>query len=153
MMGFETGDVRYWRVGSFLKSAQRRIMWEGGLVTLRDNILREAEQKYTARGETVQAVMMGITLRPLLLYTLWWLLLDRDSYRVIVCTDKRILLCKVDGVSHSMESLIDVTERNVLLGPPRSLLMHRISAFSAPIYVARRFYKDIRRADRFVICR
>jgi hypothetical protein len=122
-------------------------------VALRDNILRDAEHKYTAHGETVQAVMIGTTLRPLLLYPLGWLLVDRDSYRAIVCTDKRILLCKIDPVSGSLESLTEVIERDVLLGPTRTPLIHRITAFSTPISVGRRFYKDIRRADRFVICR
>jgi hypothetical protein len=117
---------------------------------LRDTILREAEQKYIGHGETVQAVMMGTTLRPLLVYSLGWLLLDRDSYRAIVCTDRRILLCKMDGVSGCLEGLIEVRERALLLGPPRTPLTHRIKAFSPPISVACRFYKDIRRADGFV---
>jgi hypothetical protein len=118
-------------------------------MSLRGVLRQEAEEKYLAAGERVQETMLAVTIRPLLLYPLGWLLLNRDAYRAVICTDRRILLCKVDHATGSLEGPVQTEDRRRRLGPPRTPLMHRIRVFAYPVYVGRRFYKDVRRADAY----
>jgi hypothetical protein len=117
-------------------------------MSLRGVLRQDAEQKYLAAGERVQEAMLAVTIRPLL-YPLGWLLLSRDAYRAVICTNRRILLCKVDHATGCLEGLVQTKDRRTRLGPPRTPLMHRISVFAYPVYVGRRFYKDVRRADAY----
>jgi hypothetical protein len=126
-----------------------RLIAEGSRMSLRGILRQEAEQKYLAVDERVQEAMLAVTLRPLLLYPLGWLLLNRDAYRAVICTDRRILLCKVDHATGCLEGLVQAEDRGRRLGPPRTPLMHRVGVFAHPVYVGRRFYKDVRRADAF----
>ena len=92
-------------------------------MSLRGILRQEAEQKYLAAGERAQEAMLAVALRPLLLYPLGWLLLDRDAYRAVICTDRRILLCKVDHATGCLEGLVQSEHRRCRLGPPRTPLM------------------------------
>jgi len=120
-------------------------------MSLRGILGQEAEQKYLAADERVQEAMLAVTLRPLLRYPLGWLLLKPDAYRAVICTDRRILLCKVDHATGCLEALLQAEDRRRRLGHPRTPLMHRIRVFAHPVYVGRRFYKDVRRAYAYVV--
>jgi hypothetical protein len=121
-------------------------------MSLRGILRQEAEQKYLAADERVQEAMLAVTLRPLLLYALGWLLLSRDGYRAVICTDRRILLCKVDYATGLFGGPRASRKPSHEIRPPRTPLMHRIKVFAHPIYVGRRFYKDVRRPNAYAVC-
>jgi hypothetical protein len=87
-------------------------------MSLRGVLRQEAEETYLAAGERVQETMLAVTIRPLLLYPLGWLLLNRDAYRAVICTDRRILLCKVDHTTGSLKGPVQTEDRRRRLGPP-----------------------------------
>lgn len=114
-------------------------------VSIRNN-LREEAARFLGPDEHVQEVMWGTCIRPLKLYTGAWLFTSADSYRAIICTDRRIMLFRGGRWSPTLEDLLVSVDRNERLGPPRGLY-HRIPIFHPTVYVARRFFRDIRRAD------
>jgi hypothetical protein len=114
-------------------------------VAIRDR-LREQATRFLVPGEHLQEVMWGTSIRPLKLYTGMWLISDFDGYRAVICTDRRIILFRGGRWNATLEEVLATVDRNQSLGPPRGLY-HRIPFFHPPIYVGRRFFRDIRRAD------
>jgi hypothetical protein len=114
-------------------------------VTIQESLRREAQRKYLARDEQIDAVMWGVALRPLAIYALGWLLAGGSTYRAIICTDRRTLLCQGGLLGATLEGILATCDRQPL-GPPRGFY-HRIDIFGSPVSVGRRFYKDIRAAD------
>lgn len=116
---------------------------------IRNDLRREAERKYLARDEQVQAVMWGVSIRPLAIYAIGWLIIGAGNYRAIICTNKRMLLCQGGPHLATLEALLDTSDRNQALGPPRGIY-HRIDAFSSKAWISRRFFNDIRLADSYL---
>lgn len=114
-------------------------------MSIRDK-LREEAGRHLAREEQLQEVMWGTSIRPLKLYTGAWLFTGLDGYRAVVCTDQRIMLFKGGRWAATLEELLATVDRNERLGPPRGLY-HRIAVFHPPVYIGRRFFRDIRKAD------
>ena len=113
-------------------------------MSIRDKSRREAE-RFLAPTEEIQEVMLGVCIAP------WKVLLFSQfgatigNYRAIVCTDRRTILIKM-GPGDSLEQVLESIGRSARLGPPSGYLF-RLAPFASPVWVAARFFADIRRAD------
>ena len=95
--------------------------------------------------------MWGVALRPLAIYTLGWLVAGGSTYRAIICTNTRTLLCQGGMSAATLEGILATAERQPL-GPPHGFF-HRIDIFGSPVSIGRPFYKDIRMADAVLSAR
>jgi hypothetical protein len=62
-------------------------------ISIRDKIRSNAVQ-YLQPGETIQAVFAAQTTSQYWALISWLIIVLRDSYRVVIVTDRRILVCK-----------------------------------------------------------
>ncbi|QCW51690.1 hypothetical protein FE634_17050 [Nocardioides dongxiaopingii] len=115
-------------------------------MALRDTMLEKA-RPHLQPGEQVQAVFGGQKISQ------WWLLLSvlilvfANKYRVVVVTDRRILV--LAGTTWSQSKVTGVlaeVPRSVQVGPP-SGLWWRCTSLGEPLHVHRRFHKDVVAAD------
>ena len=77
----------------------------------------------------------------------YWIIILKNSYRVVAVTDRRILVCgsgrlsmtKVSGVERELP-------RGTRIGPP-SGLWWKCETLGERLYVNKRFHKDVEAAD------
>jgi hypothetical protein len=115
-------------------------------MSIRSRLVDEAG-RYIARDEEVQAVAWGTRFGFFQRWLTGVIGPGTNSYRAIVCTDRRIMLFQGGALTASLENLLESVPRHTPLGPPHGPMFYRINAFTLPVYVARRFYRDIRLAD------
>jgi hypothetical protein len=115
-------------------------------VALRDK-LRNNAAPYLQPDETVQAVFCAQTTSQYFALISYWIILFTNAYRVVVVTDRRILVCRSGRMSVSpvKEVLLELP-RETRIGPP-SGLWWRCETLGEKIYVNRRFHKDVNTAD------
>jgi hypothetical protein len=115
-------------------------------MALRDKMVERA-QPYLQPGERVQSVFGGQKLSQYWLLLSVAILLFAQRYRTVVVTDRRILV--LDGTRMSQTKVTGVlTElpRGTLIGPA-SGLWWKCTTLGEPLYVHRRFHKDVLAAD------
>jgi hypothetical protein len=98
-------------------------------------------------GETIQAVFCAQTTSQYYALLSTLIIILSDAYRVVVVTDKRILVCRsgrfrMTPVKHAIAEL----PRNQRIGPA-SGLWWRCGTLGEPLYIHRRFHKDVTAAD------
>ena len=115
-------------------------------MALRDKMMSKV-QPYLQPGEQVQAVFGGQKISQ------WWLLLSAlillfaNEYRTVVATDRRIIV--FHGSKFSQTTITSVAgefPRDTLIGPPKGLWW-KCESLGLPIYVHKRFHKDVEKAD------
>lgn len=98
-------------------------------------------------GEAVQAVFGAQTTSQWFALLSYWIIIARNAYRVVVVTDRRILVCRsgrfrttaVNGILHELP-------RATRIGPPHGL-WYKTDALGERLHVAKRFHRDIESAD------
>jgi len=98
-------------------------------------------------GETIDAVFPAQTVSQYLAFLSAWIIVLTNARRVVIVTNQRILVCysgrfremPIKGTAH-------VLSRATRLGPP-SGMWYRTDALGEPLYIRRRFHKDILLAD------
>ncbi|GAA5155104.1 hypothetical protein GCM10023340_39710 [Nocardioides marinquilinus] len=115
-------------------------------MALRDT-MRERAQPWLQPGEQVQVVFGGQKI------TQWWIMLSAlvlliaNRYRVVVATDRRILVLAGTRMSQSkVTGVLAELPRATPIGPP-SGLWWKCESLGEPLYVHRRFHKDVVAAD------
>jgi hypothetical protein len=115
-------------------------------MALRDT-MRERAQPWLQPGEQVQVVFGGQKI------TQWWIalsaliLLIANRYRVVVATDRRILVLAGTRMSQSkVTGVLAELPRSTQIGPP-SGLWWKCESLGEPLYVHKRFHKDVAAAD------
>ena len=107
-------------------------------------------------GETVQAVISAQTINPLLYIPMVLMavipailiILIAEPFRVIVVTDRRILVCRSGKLrSSAVRDVVTQAQRRTEIGPPRGLQFKCRSLGEEPLYIPRRFFPDVREAD------
>jgi hypothetical protein len=100
-------------------------------------------------GETLQAAIWAQTLNPywVPITPLRVVLGPSSPYRVIVATDRRLLLLRGNRwrVRASREILAELPRRT-RIGPAGGL-WHRTDAFGEHLYIQRRFHREVASAD------
>ncbi len=115
-------------------------------MALRDKMMSKVEP-YLQPGEQVQAVFGGQKISQ------WWLLLSAlillfaNEYRTVVATDRRIIVFHGSKLSQTtIKSVAGEFPRDTQIGPAKGLWW-KCESLGQPIYVHKRFHKDVEKAD------
>jgi hypothetical protein len=109
--------------------------------------MRANAAPYLQPGEEIEAIFAAQTTSAWFALISYWIIILRNSYRVVVVTNRRILLCRsgrftVTPVTQVLREL----PRETRFGPP-SGLWFKTDALGEVIYIAKRFHKDVEAAD------
>lgn len=97
--------------------------------------------------ETIEQVFAAQTSSAWLAMISVWLVLWKTTYRVIVVTNKRILVCRSGKfTTTAVKEVLHELPRSTQIGPP-SGLWYKTEALGERLYIHRRFHKDINEAD------
>ena len=98
-------------------------------------------------GETIQAVFGAQTTSQYFALLSYWIILFTNAYRVVVVTDRRILVAKSGRLTTTpVKEIVRELPRNTRIGPP-SGLWWRCETLGEKLYVHKRFHKDVNAAD------
>ena len=115
-------------------------------MALRDK-LRANAQHVLQPGETIQAVFCAQTKNQYFALISYWIILFTNAYRVVVVTDRRILVCKSGRLRMTpVNEVIRELPRNTRIGPA-SGLWWKSQTLGEQLYINKRFHKDIAAAD------
>jgi hypothetical protein len=115
-------------------------------VALRDK-LRTNAAPHLQPDETIQAVFCAQTTSAYFALISYWIILFSNSYRVVVVTDRRILVCASGRMSMTpVKEILLELPRATRIGPP-SGVWWRCETLGQKVYVHRRFHKDVNVAD------
>ncbi|MGE0880782.1 MAG: hypothetical protein AB7L13_20390 [Acidimicrobiia bacterium] len=115
-------------------------------MAIRDK-MRANAQSVLEPGETVQQVFGAQRTSGWMALISFWIIIIRSTYRVVVVTDRRILLCESGRITTTpVKKVINAVPRATRLGPPTGL-WYKTAALGETIYVHKRFHKDIEAAD------
>lgn len=115
-------------------------------MAIRDKLRANAAPHLQA-GENIQAVFCAQTTSQYFALISYWIILFTNAYRVVVVTDRRILVCNSGRLRMTpVKSIVRELPRNVRIGPP-SGLWWRCETLGEKLYVHKRFHKDVNAAD------
>jgi hypothetical protein len=115
-------------------------------MALRDKLHRAVEP-HLQPGETIQAVFPAQTTSQYMALISYWIILFRKAYRVVAATDRRIIVFQCGRWSFAtIESIAFQAPRQTLIGPAKGL-WYRFESLGTPLYVHKRFHKDVAAAD------
>jgi len=115
-------------------------------MAIRDKMRQNAEP-FLQPGETIQAVFGAQTTSQWFALISYWIIIIRNSYRVIVVTDRRILVGRSGRMTTTpIKEILRELPRSTRIGPP-SGLWYKTDVLGETMYVAKRFHKDITEAD------
>ena len=115
-------------------------------MALRDKIRANA-QHVLRPGEVIQAVIPAQTVSPYFALITYWIIVFSNAYRVIVVTDQRILVCRSGRLRITPVGEVErEAPRGTRIGPGAGV-WYKTESLGGPLYIARRFYKDVAAAD------
>ncbi len=115
-------------------------------VALRDK-LRANAAHVLQPGENIQAVFCAQTTSQYFALISMWIIIFANAYRVVVVTDKRILVCGSGRLRMTpVKEVLREVPRYTRIGPP-SGLWWRCESLGERLYVNKRFHKDVNAAD------
>jgi hypothetical protein len=98
-------------------------------------------------GETIQAVFCAQTVSQYFALISVWIIVLSNAYRVVVVTDRRIMVCRSGRFTVTPVKAIETElPRSTRIGDP-SGLWWPCTTLGRKLYVNRRFHKDVREAD------
>jgi hypothetical protein len=130
-------------------------MWAGTRVTAttRRRLAAQADSLLEP-GEQVQAVIWGLVIRPTFgpSASLRILMSSANPFRVIVATNRRLLLCRGGRWTISLSSeVLSELPRRTLIGPAHGGgplgMWHHTDALGERIYIRRDWFDEIANAD------
>ncbi|HUF99372.1 MAG TPA: hypothetical protein VMM60_14680 [Ilumatobacter sp.] len=112
-------------------------------MALREKIA-SSTQPLLKPGESIQNVAAAQATSPYWSLLSYWIVLLKDSYRVIVETDQRIVLCKTSRWRWTKVTAV-VTElpKGTNLGEPTGLNW-KTESFGQTLWINKRFHKDVK---------
>src|SRR5579859_816035 len=115
-------------------------------MALRDKIRANAQQVLQP-GEVIQAVIPAQTVSPYFVLITYWIIILSNAYRVIVVTDRRIMVCRSGRLRISPVGQVEFqVPRGTLIGPGTGL-WYKSESLGQPLYISRRFFNDVAAAD------
>jgi hypothetical protein len=115
-------------------------------MAIRDT-MRENAAHLLQPGETIQAIFGAQTTSQYFALLSYWIIIFKNSYRVVVVTDRRILVCKSGRFRITpVNEVVHELPRNTQIGPA-SGLWYKTDALGERLHIAKRFHKDIAAAD------
>jgi hypothetical protein len=98
-------------------------------------------------GETIQEVVAAQAANPYWAFLSYWILLFKSSYRVVVVTDRRIVVCQAGRMSVTqIKGVVGEFPRSTQIGPA-SGIWYKCLTLGEPIYIHKRFRQDVTNAD------
>jgi hypothetical protein len=98
-------------------------------------------------GETIQAIFSAQTTSQYFALISYWIIIFKNAYRVVVVTDRRIVVCRSGRLRVTLvKDIVTELPRSTRIGPP-SGLWWRCETLGERLYVHRRFHKDVNAAD------
>lgn len=98
-------------------------------------------------GEEIQVVIPAQTVSQYFALISIWIIVASNALRVIVVTDRRILLCRSGRIRQSpVGEVLAELPRQTLIGPAHGL-WYRTDALGQRLYINRRFHKHVAAAD------
>jgi hypothetical protein len=114
------------------------------------NTIRSNAARHLQPGEVIQAVIPAQTTSGWWALLSYWIIILRSAYRVVVVTDRRILICRSGRFRITpVNEVLREYPRTVRIGPA-SGVWYRCESFDEVLYIARRFHKDVGDADASV---
>jgi hypothetical protein len=115
-------------------------------VAIRDKLTKNATPLLQP-GEVIQAVFCGQTTSQYFALISYWIIVFKNAYRVVVVTDRRILVCNSGRISMTpVKGILRELPRATKIGPA-SGLWYKTEALGERLYIGKRFHKDIAAAD------
>jgi hypothetical protein len=113
-------------------------------MAIRDT-MRSTSAPFLQEGETVQAIFGGQTMSPVLLFLLFPLF--QKPYRVVVVTDRRILVCRSGSLLPAgVKAMLRELPRETRIGPATGIWW-RCGTLGERLYIHKRFHQDVAAAD------
>ena len=98
-------------------------------------------------GETIQAVFAAQTVSAYFALISIWIIIFSNAYRVVVVTDRRIMVCRSGRFTITpVKSIETEVPRATRIGDP-SGLWWPCDTLGRRLYIHRRYHKDVREAD------
>ena len=95
----------------------------------------------------IQAVFGAQTVSQYLSLISYWIIIIKNAYRVVVVTDRRILVCRSGRFRITpVNEVVNELPRSTRIGPA-SGLWYRCETLGERLYIAKRFHKDVAAAD------
>jgi len=118
-------------------------------MALRDKI-RSSAQPHLDDGESIEAVFPAQAKNPWWVLVSFWIIIVAKSYRAVVVTNRRILVCQTGRLKASrIEGVIRELPRSTRIGPAKGL-WYKCDNLGDTLWIARAFRKDIETADSLV---
>lgn len=118
-------------------------------MAIRDKMTANA-QPYLQPGETVQAVYGAQTVSPYWAMITGWILIIANCYRVVIVTDRRILVARSGRLRGTpVNEILRELPRGTRIGPTRGIWW-RSESLGERLYTHKRFHKDVNAADSLV---
>ena len=115
-------------------------------MAIRDK-LRSKAAGYIDPDESIQAIFPVQTVSQYFALISFWIIIAKNAYRVIVVTDKRILVIQAGRFRlTTLKAQLREVPRHTKIGPA-SGLWYRFDSLGERLYVNRRFHKDVAAAD------
>ena len=115
-------------------------------MAIRDK-LRANAKKHLQEGETIQAVIPAQTTSAWMALISYWIIILKNSYRVIVVTDRRIFVTMSGRLTQSqVNDIVHEAPRSTKIGPPKGL-WHKCETLGETLYINKRYFKDVNAAD------
>ena len=115
-------------------------------MALRDK-LRANAAHVLQPGENIQSVFCAQTTSQYFALISYWIILLSNAYRVVVVTDRRILVCSSGRLRMTpVKEVLREVPRNTRIGPP-SGLWWRCETLGEKLCINKRFHKDVNAAD------
>jgi hypothetical protein len=109
--------------------------------------MRANAQPFLQPGETVQTVFAAQTKSMWFAAISIWIIVLSNAYRVVVVTDRRILVCQTGRMTTTpVKAVLAEFPRSTRIGPT-SGLWYKCETLGEPLYIAKRFHKDVEAAD------
>lgn len=106
---------------------------------------RASVAPFLAAGEEVQALVIARSAETMGAVGA----LFANPMRVIVVTDRRILLCRPSRLSNRVQAVLQQVPRDTRLGPTHGL-SYRTDALGTPLEIGRGAYKEVEAADALI---
>ncbi len=115
-------------------------------MAIRDK-LRKNAAPLLQPGETIQAVFPAQTVSAYFVLVSIWIIIFANAYRVVVVTDRRILVCRSGRFRITPVRAIErEIPRGTRIGEPTGLWWP-CDSLGGRLYINRRFHKDVKAAD------
>jgi hypothetical protein len=115
-------------------------------MAIRDKLAKNAAPLLQP-GETIQAVFGAQTTSQYFALISYWIIIFKNAYRVVVVTDRRILVCSAGRLSQTqVKEVLHELPRTTRIGPATGL-WYKTEVLGERLYIAKRFHKDVAAAD------